>query len=92
MGSSSSQFRKKPYLELTVRFWNNEQKVIEYHLDRKRSYTSFFFENKERKRMKKILTYKIDVKSEKGEILYSWKHQFWTKLIDVGLKVEKKSE
>jgi len=79
-----SQFRKKPYLELTVRFWDNEQEVIKYTLDRKRSYASFFFENKKRKRKKKILTYKIDVISEKGEILQTWKHQFWTELINVG--------
>jgi len=87
-----SQFRKNPYLELTVRFWDNEQKVVKYVLDKKRSSTSFFFENKKRKRNKKILTYKIDVISEKGEILKTWKHQFWTKLIDVGRSSKNKSE
>lgn len=79
-----SQFRKKLHLELTVRFWNNKQRIIKYPMERKRSYASFFFENKKRERKKKILTYKIEVVSEEGEIIQTWKHQFWTKLIDVG--------
>jgi len=78
-----SQFEKKLSLKLTVRFWNNEEKVLFFPVSKKRYYTSHFFSNPTKDTNKKLLTYKVDVLTEKGEVIQEWQHQFWTKLIQI---------
>ncbi|MGB7978044.1 MAG: hypothetical protein WCF19_02660 [Chlamydiales bacterium] len=64
-------------LVLTVRFWDNEEEVISRPMQQARGYTAFNFFNE------RILTYRIQVVDQDEEILETWEHQFWTKLIDV---------
>lgn len=69
-------YRKDFILYLTVRFWDHTEEVLSYKLERKSGNYVFFF-SKERK----ILTYLVEVKNKDNEIVSSWQHQFWTKLI-----------
>lgn len=62
---------------LTVRFWDNQEKEFTHFIERSRSYTAFnFFDQR-------ILTYRIQVVDSDNEIVETWEHHFWTKLIDV---------
>lgn len=64
-------------LSLTIRFWNNEEEVFTYPICTPHGYKALnFFEEK-------ILTYKIEVINHAGDLLETWEHHFWTKLIDV---------
>lgn len=78
-----SSFRKHLQLKTTVRLWDQSEKVYYLPLERKRDSTTYFFPNKAPSLDKKILTYRIDVFTEEGEILESWEHHFWTKSINV---------
>ena len=70
-------------LKLTVRFWNNTEKNIIYKINSRFGCTFFFFENKKMDTRRKILTYKIDICNSSGKSLETWKHQFWTELVDI---------
>lgn len=76
-------FKKNLDLFLTVRFWNNTQEIKEHHIKSRKGRKIFFFSNKEREKQNKILTYKVQVKTKDGELVDTWKHQFWTEVIDV---------
>lgn len=65
-------------LVATVRFWNENQISQRIPVVRRRGYEALFFPNE------KILTYRVDVVGSNGEVIESWKHQFWTELIDIG--------
>ena len=70
-------------LALTVRFWDNTQIEERYHLGRSFGEKSFFFSNKTKEKKKSILTYRLQAISKEGKIVETWKHQFWTELIDI---------
>ncbi|MEI6242388.1 MAG: hypothetical protein WCP39_03165 [Chlamydiota bacterium] len=78
----SSLFEKKLFITLVVRLRNDEEKVFGWNIDQKRGIQTFRFplENDPKR---KILTYRVEVKTEKGEIVEEWKHHFWTKLVDI---------
>jgi hypothetical protein len=78
-----SSFKQNLSLILTVRFWDNKEDVLVRSIDKKRGYTTFFFEDKSLGRMRRILTYRIQVMNERGKIVEEWKHHFWTKLIEL---------
>lgn len=60
---------------LTVRFWDNLEEVLVHPIDSSKGTVAFpFFD-------RKILTYQIQVVSGSGEVIETWEHQFWTKLI-----------
>ena len=80
-----SSYQKNLTLSATVRFWDDEQEMLFYPIDRKRGYTAFFFPKE------KILTYRVDVRTKEGELIESWKHHFWTELINIGSKEPEKS-
>lgn len=73
-----SIFQKELTLEVSVRFWDDTQRNFHCQLQKKRSYTAYFFENE------KILTYRVRVIAKDGEVIDTWKHHFWTELIEVG--------
>ena len=75
-----SIFEKKLTLEGIIRFWDNSEEKISQTIERRRGYESFFFSNKDLK----ILTYFVQAKTETGEIVGKWEHQFWTKLLEIG--------
>ncbi len=76
-------YKKDLSVFLTVRFWNNTEVTKEHRLHARKGRKLFFFSNKAREKQNKILTYRIQVKTKDGEIVDSWKHQFWTEVIDV---------
>ncbi len=78
-----SLFEKQLTLVLTVRFWDNTQEVLSRPLDRRRDFIAFYFPAAEKER--RILTYRLQVLSAEGEVIETWKHQFWTELIDIDL-------
>ena len=80
-----SIFEKRLQLSLTVRFWDDTQETFQQPIERRRDYATFFF-HQEEGRDRRILTYRVQAISENGEKVGEWEHQFWTKLIDVGVK------
>jgi hypothetical protein len=64
-------------LSLTVRFWDHAEETLIYPLEKARSHHIFPFYGK------KILTYKIDVLTQTGEVIETWEHHFWTKWIEI---------
>ena len=73
-----SQFQRSLTMLVTVRFWNDKQQTLSFPLDRKRGCTAYFFSKE------KILTYLVQVITQDGKIIETWKHHFWTELITVG--------
>ena len=61
-----------------VRLWDNEQVLYKIPIERKRDVAELFFPSTNR-----ILTYRIQVVDEQGEIVETWNHQFWTELIQI---------
>lgn len=78
-----SIFEKQLTVVTTVRLWNNEQKVFMSPVERKRDVTSFFFPDATFDSNVRILTYRVQVFSAKGEEVDVWEHHFWTELIDI---------
>lgn len=76
-------FEKDLTIHLTVRFWNQNEENINFHLRRKRGDKSFYFPSGEQERFKRILTYRAEVVTKTGEVIEVWRHHFWTKKIDV---------
>lgn len=73
-----SIFKKGLSLEISVRFWDDTQREIVRPAAKKRGYCAYFFPNE------KILTYRVRVRTQDGEIIESWNHHFWTELIEIG--------
>lgn len=78
-----SVYREKLSMILTVRFWDNRQDVLVRKIDRKRGYDSFYFEDTTKDKKKRVLTYRVQIINEDGEVVDDWKHQFWTDLIEI---------
>lgn len=62
---------------LRVRFWDQVEEEIERPICKSHGHFAFNFLDQ------KILTYRIEVKNQAGEVVEVWEHHFWTKLIDV---------
>jgi hypothetical protein len=77
-----SLYNRQLRLFLTVRFENNQQEQRGIFLNRKRGVTTFDFP-KCKQRQGRILTYRVDVFDKDGSLIDTWKHQFWTTLIDI---------
>ena len=78
-----SLFQKNTQLLVTVRFWDNSEKVFVRKIREKRGWEAFVFEHNVNKEGK-ILTYKVEVRNQKGEVIDLWKHQFWTDKVILG--------
>ena len=78
-----NQFYQDLSMHLTVRFWDNTQETRVYNLHRRWGTDTFFFSNKLKENKNKILTYRIQIFNGKNEVIETWKHQFWTELINV---------
>lgn len=77
-----SIFKKDLKLVVSVRFWDDSQKEFEFPLSKKRGVQAYFFSKE------KILTYRVQAISKDQEVIETWKHHFWTELIDVGNSAE----
>ena len=76
-----SMFLEDLSLLLTVRLWDNTQQVLFQHIERKRDVAAFYFPSHDKE--KRILTYRLQVMNKEGKILETWKHHFWTELIEI---------
>lgn len=76
-----SMFAEELTLHVIVRLWDNTEQVFSQPLDRKRDLATFYFPVKEKE--KKILTYLVQVANGEGKVIETWKHHFWTKLIEL---------
>ena len=85
----NSMYKKQLSAYLTVRFWNNEEKVMIFPLQSKRGDKAIYFANLNNELNKKVLTYKVEIKNEHGIIIETWKHHFWKELIDVDIAIDK---
>jgi hypothetical protein len=83
-----SIFRQKLSFFLTVRFYDQTQKVFFLSVKEKRGVESFYFPNLLDEKAKNILTYRLVALNENGTIVAQWKHHFWTTLIDVDQEEE----
>ena len=81
-----SLFQKDLTLVATVRLWDNTQRVLVYPIERKRDSTAFFFSNDQPGIDRRILTYRVQIFSENGDLVEKWEHHFWTELIDIDRK------
>jgi hypothetical protein len=70
-----SVFREGLTAWVTVRDWNNTQTIEKISIERKRDTAKIFFPD--------ILTYQVQVRNERGEVVETWNHQFWTELIQI---------
>lgn len=68
---------RKLQMILTVRFWDNTEEVFYRSIERSKSYAAFNFYDD------RILTYRIQVVDAEGELVETWEHHFWTKLIEI---------
>ena len=67
----------------TVRLWDQTEEVFRIPIERKRDVTALFFQNNKRSQDRTILTYRVQIFAESGEVVEVWEHHFWTELIDL---------
>ncbi len=91
-----SIYRENLTMITTIRFWDNKQDVFVHKISSKRGYISYKFQDNTENKTKKILTYKVDVLNEDGDLVDQWKHQFWKELIKInkeeGINLDEVSE
>jgi len=68
-------------MDVTVRLWDDTQQTIRHDMGRKRDVKAFYFPSHEKD--KRILTYRVEVLTREGKVLETWKHHFWTELIEI---------
>jgi hypothetical protein len=73
-------------LKVTVRFWDNQEKRLIRPIRQPKGWDTFFFPSDLGGETSKILTYKVEVVDEKGAVIDTWYHHFWTEVIDVDLR------
>ena len=69
-------------LQVRVRLWDNSEVLEKLVVTTKQSHKALFFPSTGQDR--RILTYRIDVTTEEGEVIETWKHPLWTDLIQIG--------
>ncbi len=78
-----SLFIQELTLHVTVRLWDQTETTSSLPVQHKRDAVALFFPCSSLDKEKRILTYKIEVVNGKGELLETWKHHFWTELIQL---------
>jgi hypothetical protein len=79
-----SLFDQNLTLLVTVRLWDHTEEVIAHPVERRRGYATFLFSSKTQEPLggkvdpKALMTYRIQVYDEKGCLIETWKHHFWT--------------
>lgn len=77
----SQDVQEELICSLSLIYRNYEEETINYKVDAKRDVISYFLLGERYESTKGIMTYKVEILSKKGEIVKSFKHQLWTKLI-----------
>lgn len=76
-------FEENLIFVITVRLWNNSEKILTKSVEEQRGSMAFYFPNKGLEQDLRILTYKIEVFNEEDELVEEWKHHFWRELIEL---------
>jgi hypothetical protein len=87
-----SHFAQNPYLHVTVRLWDGSEECRHMQIPSQRGCTAFFYSQKdpdetcseeEQQKAKdlSLLTYRVQVCSQTGEVLEVWEHPFWTEAL-----------
>ncbi|MCH9630373.1 MAG: hypothetical protein S4CHLAM37_03690 [Chlamydiia bacterium] len=66
---------------LSLIYKNYEEETVHYKVDAKRDVISYFLLGDRYETTKGIMTYKVEILTKEGEVVKSFKHQLWTKLI-----------
>lgn len=74
---------ENPRLKLYVIYWDNEEKVYTWPLEKWKGYRTFSVLNKEFVRSGGILTYRAEIITEDGCVFREWRHQLWVNLIQL---------
>jgi hypothetical protein len=74
-------FEENLTLQITVRFWDTSEEKLSLSIAKKRAQSALFFPMKEERG--RILTYQVQVVTEDGQIIETWKHPLWTELIQI---------
>ena len=77
-----SLFCQDLLLIVTVRLWDQTERIFTYPVLYRRDAVAFWLPGPEKE--KRILTYLIEVVNRDNEVIETWEHQFWTELIDIG--------
>lgn len=72
---------EKMTLVLEVLYKNYTQETISYPISRRRGVITYSLLGEEYKEKEGLLTYKAEIRDEKGTILQEWKQHLWTELI-----------
>lgn len=68
-------------LKLYVIYWDNEEKVYTWPINRWKGYETFCVLDEEFVRTGGLLTYRAEIVTEDGCVYRDWKHQLWVNLI-----------
>ncbi len=70
-------------LFVTVRLWDQTEEITIRPIERRRGSFAFDYPNPGDCLDRRILTYKMEVFTESGELVEEWKHHFWTEQIEL---------
>ena len=68
---------------LSILFKNFEQKVSQYKISTRQDALSYFLLGEEFEKTKGILSYKVEILNQEGQILQFFVHKLWTELITI---------
>ncbi|QVL56698.1 MAG: hypothetical protein KFB93_04765 [Simkaniaceae bacterium] len=72
---------EKMTLVLELLYKNYTQETISYPVSSRRGVITYSLIGKKYKEKEGLLTYKAEIRDEKGTVLQEWKQQLWTELI-----------
>ncbi len=71
------------HMLITVRLWDQTEEKATRPIERRRGSFALDYPNPGDCIDRRILTYKVEVFTASGELLETWKHQFWTEFIEL---------
>jgi hypothetical protein len=75
--------KKKPFCSLHVIYWDYTEETFYHDIDYKTGYWKYTLLGEKFLERKGILTYRIEILTEDGEVYREWKHQLWVNLIQL---------
>lgn len=79
----SDFIKEKPTLHLHVIYHNYTEKYFVYPMPYQMDYVVYTLLGEEYKERKGILSYRAEIVKEDGTVFIDWKHQLWTRLIQI---------
>lgn len=73
--------RQELFLDLSLVYRDYSEETLRYELTSSRGELSYFLLGENFEEKKGLMTYKADIKTQEGEILKTWQHKLWIKLI-----------